>query len=99
MDNQHKKIKGYRDLQEYEVHLMNQIKERGQDLEELIAKLHSARASQLSAFKHPTRPPKEVDGLTLEQIEESGRCITRAEDSLKTGIMWLVRSVALPNSF
>lgn len=32
MDNQHKKIKGYRDLSQEEIDLMNRIKEKGQEL-------------------------------------------------------------------
>ena len=39
MDNQHRKIKGYRDLSQSEIDLMNVIKGRGSDLEELIAAL------------------------------------------------------------
>lgn len=39
MDNQHKLIKGYRDLTPEEITLMNEIKEKGSQLENLIAKL------------------------------------------------------------
>lgn len=39
MDNQHKLIKGYRDLTPEEIALMNEIKEKGSQLENLIAKL------------------------------------------------------------
>ena len=39
MDNQHKLIKGYRDLTEEEIALMNVIKEQGERLEVLIATL------------------------------------------------------------
>lgn len=36
MDNQHKHIKGYRDLTEHEIMLMNKVKEKGEELRELI---------------------------------------------------------------
>lgn len=41
MDNQHKLIKGYRDLSEQEITLMNEIKEKGAEIEELINKLRT----------------------------------------------------------
>lgn len=39
MDNQHKKIKGYRDLSQTEIDLMNEVKEKGAELGELVEKL------------------------------------------------------------
>ncbi len=41
MDNQHKKIKGYRDLTQEEIDLMNSIKEKGAELGELVKKLEA----------------------------------------------------------
>lgn len=39
MDNQHRKIKGYRELSAEEIALMNQIKEMGPKLQDLILRL------------------------------------------------------------
>lgn len=39
MDNQHKKIKGYRDLSEYEILQMNNIKETGEILRTMIGSM------------------------------------------------------------
>ena len=39
VDNQHKKITGYRDLSESEIALMNRIKEKGEGLKELTNEL------------------------------------------------------------
>lgn len=39
MDNQHKKIKGYRDLTQEEINLMNEVKAKGAELGVLIEKL------------------------------------------------------------
>lgn len=36
MENQHRKISGYRELTEHEIALMNQIKEHGQALGDLV---------------------------------------------------------------
>lgn len=39
MDNQHRKIKGYRELSEDEIALMNEIKTKGIELNDLLRKL------------------------------------------------------------
>ena len=44
MENQHRKIKGYRELNETEIALINQIKEQGVELGELIAALGASGA-------------------------------------------------------
>lgn len=41
MDNQHKKIKGYRDLSQEEINLMNKIKEKGEELGSLVQEIDS----------------------------------------------------------
>lgn len=39
MENQHRQIKGYRELNEAEISAMNEIKTKGAELGELVAKL------------------------------------------------------------
>lgn len=95
MDNQHQKIKGYRELNQDEIDLMNEIKEHGEATKQLllkIAKVHSEAVEQ--------------NALTIEQeyndlapFVESARCINLAQDHLQTGQMWLTRAIALPDSF
>lgn len=41
MDNQHRQIKGYRELSQEEIDLMNEIKAKGAELGELVAKLRT----------------------------------------------------------
>ena len=41
MDNQHRQIKGYRELSQYEIDLMNQIKEKGAELGKLVNELQN----------------------------------------------------------
>lgn len=41
MDNQHRKIVGYRELTLDEINLMNEVKEKGKELGELVEKLRS----------------------------------------------------------
>ena len=40
MENQHRQIKGYRELTPEEIKLMNEVKEKGVELGELIEKLN-----------------------------------------------------------
>lgn len=42
MDNQHRQIKGYRELTQEEIDLMNAIKSKGAELGELVEKLRAA---------------------------------------------------------
>lgn len=39
MDNQHRQIKGYRELSQVEIDLMNEVKAKGAELGELVKKL------------------------------------------------------------
>lgn len=41
MDNQHKKIKGYRDLSQEEIDLMNKVKEKAAEVGDLIGLLEA----------------------------------------------------------
>lgn len=42
MENQHRKISGYRELSQHEIDLMNKIKAKGVELGELVAELRAA---------------------------------------------------------
>ena len=39
MDNQHRKIKGYKELSQDQIDLMNEVKTKGAELDDLIRKL------------------------------------------------------------
>ena len=41
MENQHRKIKGDRELSQFEIDLMNEIKSKGAELGELVEKLRT----------------------------------------------------------
>ena len=43
MENQHRKIKGYRELSQEEIDLMNEIKTKGAELGELVQKLENSQ--------------------------------------------------------
>lgn len=87
MDNQHKKITGYRDLSEKEIDLMNRIKAHATATETLLLEVDELRNQKgISELGHSGR-------------EESFRCLRLAKTNLQQGFMWFVRAVALPSSF
>ncbi len=45
MENQHRHIKGFRDLSEEEIALMNEIKTKGAELGELVEKLRATEGA------------------------------------------------------
>lgn len=45
MENQHRKITGYRELNQAEIDLMNNIKAKGAELEALVAEVNDVNAS------------------------------------------------------
>lgn len=85
MDNQHRKIKGYRELDEDAIAMMNRIKEDGERLQELVDALHKHHDKQNEMHGTPDA--------------ESRRWTSIGKTHLQQGIMALVRSVALPESF
>ncbi len=84
MDDPHREIMGYRELNKQEVDLINRIKEHAEATADLVDEL---RAIDSRGYLDP------------EQQIESTRCINEAKTFLQTGQMWLVQSVALQESF
>lgn len=115
MDNQHRLIKGYRDLSQEEIDLINLIKALGNDLNALIDRqqviLHEEKM-QSSAAWHAERQAHDDGGGSpfdfAPSSEQRGRdssidractALYNARMPLQTGIMWLIRSVARPEGF
>lgn len=100
MDNQHRHIKGYRDLSQAEIDLMNEIKAKGAELEALCAKVKSHIATQYNAAKKD-----DPEGIAAHP--ELARLIQAdplhwehwARGSFQSGLMYLTRAVAQPASF
>ncbi len=107
MENQHRKIKGYRELSQEEIDLMNEIKVKGAELAELIAKveLHvvSQRASLEAALKTDDVYTAELASAHVEldriRSAEPYRWAAIAKTDFQTALMALTRAVAQPESF
>ena len=86
MENQHRKIKGYRELSQEEIDLMNDIKQKGVELGELYNKLElTSRLRQKQANDHPTACDM--------------RWLAIGKTHLQQGLMAWTRAIAKPDFF
>ena len=97
MDNQHRKIAGYRELTQAEIDLMNRIKAKGTELLELQYELMQMLIQQ------GRDKAADAAGITdchaeLERFQaaEPVRWAAIGKTDIQTGIMALVRAVAQP---
>lgn len=105
MDNQHRKITGYRELSAEEIELMNAIKAKGAELlalqGQLAARLSTdAEHKKYLAGKSKLAPEDESSDECVElrrfQAAEPQRWAAIGKTDIQTGIMALVRAVAQP---
>lgn len=95
MENQHRKISGYRELSQPEIDLMNQIKAKGEELKELISGVRAHISSQYHKVEDEDLP-QEHDRLVDAQPE---RWAAIGATHLQEGLMALTRAVAQPTTF
>lgn len=96
MDNQHKLIKGYRDLSQAEVDLMNRIKIKGAELLALHAELVKYLAQSGREKADAVVNPECQAELDRFLAAEPHRWASIGKTDIQTGIMALVRAVAQP---
>lgn len=89
MDNQHQKIKGYRDLSQEEIDLMNEIKAKGEELRDLVKKIEAVIEVK-AAVPHP--------GIAHE-ADSPLYWLRYAEGSYRCATMYAVRAIAQPTSY
>jgi len=90
MENQHRKISGYRELTQEEIDLMNEIEENGKELKELINKLRSYIDESWN---------EECSCEIMDILNQSYRWIEIGATDLQTGLMALTIAVAKPEFF
>lgn len=88
MENQHRKIKGYRELSQEEIDLMNEIKEMGPQLQALINKVNQVNSAT-----------DDEDFMELVNRSQAMRWAAEAKTDLQKGLMCLTRAVAKPEFF
>jgi hypothetical protein len=104
MENQHKQITGYRDLSQQEIDLMNEIKAKGEELRQLVAKIASVAIPPLPLI--PALAPGEEQTMVEGKIasveteaDDPSYWLRYADGAFRTGIMYAVRAVAKPTSY
>ena len=93
MDNQHRKIAGYRELSQDEIDLMNRIKAKGSELLEL----HSELLTHLNTQIQDVVMAEDEDAASRIDDAEPRRWAAIGKTDIQTGIMALVRAVAQPS--
>jgi len=103
MENQHRKIAGYRELSQAEIDLMNRIKAKGGELLELQAELvdllklqEMAKLNAMDGVRTSDAEAKAKAEFNRFHAAEPLRWAAIGKTDIQTGIMALVRAVAQP---
>lgn len=100
MENQHRKITGYRELTQAEIDLMNKIKAHAEATNDLIVEVRKHLSDQnLAAVNATLGPSGTITEQSRLQHAEPGRWASLAKTDLQTGLMALTRAVAQPTTF
>lgn len=99
MENQHRKISGYRELTQQEIDLMNEIKAFGPQFQGLLEKIDAHHANQEAAAYGAS--PQEADTTEINRLTEAQprRWKAIATSHIQEGLMALTRSIAQPTFF
>ena len=100
MENQHRSIKGYRELSQEEIDLMNEIKAMGINLASITAKVRDHINMQRSTVAD------RIEGAEAQETEiarlnaaEPEKWANGGHDIGQTALMYLTRAVAQPTIF
>ena len=97
MENQHRKIAGYRELSQEEIDLMNRIKSKGAELLELHFELKTMlERTQSDKSNAAANDSQEYAEFERFMCAEPLRWAAIGKTDIQTGIMALVRAVAQP---
>lgn len=100
MDNQHRAIKGYRELTQGEIDLMNEIKGMGVQLAALTSKvrdhIHQQRITVTTRIEGAEAQEEELARINAAEPEKWAGW---GHDSGQTVLMYLTRAVAQPTFY
>lgn len=101
MENQHRKISGYRELTQVEIDLMNEVKALGPVIENVVIKLREHVKSQRDACVTHDMIPIVHDQKELERLDaaEPEKWLQWGSDGMQAALMNLTRAVAQPTFF
>lgn len=95
MENQHRQIKGYRELSQTEIDLMNEIKSIGPQVQCLCQKIQS----HLDAQKQAAEAAADEDELARLAAANPQLWKDWGQGSVQLALMELTRSIAQPTFF
>ena len=95
MENQHRQIKGYRELSQLEIDMMNEVKAMGPQLQALSDKIvdHVKKQRLAAAAGGDDAEVARIDAAEAERWADWGRT------TFQTGLMYLTRAIAQPTFF
>jgi len=93
MENQHRKIRGYRELSQVEIDLMNKIKALGPEIEAVLNEVANHLNSQCELA--------DTDEDERDRLNDAApyRWVALASEHMQQGLMCLTRAVAQPTFF
>lgn len=97
MDNQHKQIKGYRDLSQEEIDLMNKIKTLAEQVGELVDEIITKAIQDINNYECDDDDPNSDD--TEDVLHDAVKWVFCAKKDLQLGFMQLTRAIAKPTTF
>lgn len=98
MENQHRKITGYRELTQEEIDLMNEIKAQGRTLAAMVARLEALQSRESIAIQGSDLPKDEFLSA-VAAVNDARQWLHEGKIELQKGLMFLTRAVARPTSF
>lgn len=102
MENQHRKISGYRDLTQTDIDLMNRIKAHAEETRSLVLAVREAVTPTFPALEPIAdgEPHEMVMGAIYGGHDDGPfRWACLADDHLQQGFMALTRAVAQPTTY
>lgn len=93
MDNQHRKISGYRELTQAEIDLMNKIKALGPVIEEVC--------NEIALHINNQHLSTDIGSVQADRLEvaDPGKWLRLGRDGMQSNLMMLTRAVAQPTFF
>ena len=99
MDNQHKLIKGYRDLTQQEIDLINRVKAIAEEVSVVVDDIIQYRNAEYLNVFDTEDPTSDATSDLLDSTYELTEWAKDGKRDLQVGFMKLVRSIAAPTTF
>lgn len=99
MENQHRAIQTYRELDQNEIDLMNECKSLEAQVLALQERLYGRAVAERDVAKDSLNYTADAVGAheAIASAEQAIRAASIAKTEIQTGFMWLTRSVARPS--